>query len=77
MKKQNQVLINLRRLFMRGRHIQISTWLSSQKLRLISAAVRVNQQFFCCWRLRNQHQLDAVVEELSSYYLYAGTRVSF
>ena len=54
-------------LFIRGRHMQISTWVSSQKLRLISAAVRVNQQFLCCcWRLRNQHELDAVVEELSA-----------
>ena len=53
-------------LFIRGRHLQISTWVSSQKLRLISAAVRVNQQFLCCWRLRNQHELDAVVEELSA-----------
>ena len=46
--------------------MQISTWVSSQKLRLISAAVRVNQQFLCCWRLRNQHELDAIVEELSA-----------
>ena len=37
-------------LFIRGRHLQISTWVSSQKLRLISAAVRVNQQFLCCWK---------------------------
>ena len=29
--------------------------------RLISAAVRVNQQFLCCWRLRNQHELEAVI----------------
>ena len=55
-------------LFIRGRHMQISTWVSSQKLRLISAAVRVNQQFLCCWRLRNQHELDAVVEELCRLY---------
>ena len=53
-------------LFIRGRHLQISTCVSSQKLRLISAAVRVNMQFLCCWRLRNQHELDAVVEELSA-----------
>ena len=53
-------------LFIRGRHLQISTWVSSQKLRLISAAVRVNQQFLCCWRLRNQHELEAVIEELSA-----------
>ena len=48
-------------LFIRGRHMQISTWVSSQKLRLI----RVNMQFLCCWRLRNQHELDAVIEELT------------
>ena len=53
-------------LFIRGRHMQVSTWVGSQKLRLISAAVRVNMQFLCCWRLRNQHELDAVVEELSA-----------
>ena len=46
--------------------MQISTWVSSQKLRLISAAVWVNQQFLCCWRLRNQHELEAVIEELSA-----------
>ena len=56
-------------LFIRGRHMQISTWVSSQKLRLISAAVRVNQQFLCCWRLRNQHELEAVIEELSALLL--------
>ena len=64
-------------LFIRGRHLQISTWVSSQKLRLISAAARVNMQFLCCWRLRNQHELDAVIEELSALLpkeqLYAGT----
>ena len=60
MKKLYQVLIIL---FIRGRHLQIST---SQKLRLISAAVRVNMQFLCCWRLRDQHELDAVIEELSA-----------
>ena len=38
--------------------------MSSQKLRLISAAVRVNQQFLCCWS--NQHELEAVIEELSA-----------
>ena len=53
-------------LFIRGRRTQISAWVSSQKLRLISAAVRVNQQFLCCWRLRNQHELEAVIEELSA-----------
>ena len=42
----------------RGRHMQISTWVSSRKLRLISAAVRM--------RLRNQLELEAVLEELTA-----------
>ena len=37
--------------------MQISR-VSLQKLRLISAAVRVNMQFLCCWKLRNQHELE-------------------
>ena len=53
-------------LFIRGRHMQISTWVSSQKLRLISVAVRVNMQFMCVWRLRNQLELEAVLEELTA-----------
>ena len=46
-------------LFVRGRHFQISTWVSTQKLRLISNAVRVNAQFFMAWRLRNQLEKDS------------------
>ena len=56
----------LETLFVRGRHMQISTFVSSQKLRLISPAVRVNAQFYCIFRLRNQHELEAVIEELSA-----------
>ena len=48
-----------------ARHLQISTWVSFQKLRLISAAVRVNMQFLCCWRLRNQHELGALLRRTS------------
>ena len=61
MKKLYQVLIMPQLHKANGAlHMQISTWVSSQKLR------RVNQQFLCCWRLRNQHELDAVIEELSA-----------
>ena len=56
MKKLYQVLIILDPL----------TAHADQHLGLISAAVRVNQQFICCWRLRNQHELDAVVKKLSA-----------
>ena len=33
-------------LFIRGRHYCISTWVSTQKLRLMSSAVRVNTMFY-------------------------------
>ncbi|CAE7856763.1 unnamed protein product, partial [Symbiodinium microadriaticum] len=49
-----------------GRHFQISTWVSTQKLRLISNAVRVNAQFFMVWRLRNQLEKDSLLEELTA-----------
>ena len=53
-------------LFIRGRHYCISTWVSTQKLRLMPSAVRVNTMFYCVFRLRNQLELDALVEELSA-----------
>ncbi|CAE7477747.1 FV3-083R [Symbiodinium natans] len=53
-------------LFIRGRHFCINTWVSTQKLRLMSSAVRVNVMFYCVFRLRNQLELDALVEELSA-----------
>eukprot|EP00439_Symbiodinium_sp_Y106_P001021 s15814_g1.t1 len=53
-------------LFIRGRHYCISTWVSTQKLRLMSSAVRVNTMWYCVFRLRNQLELDALVEELSA-----------
>ena len=53
-------------LFIRGRHYCINTWVSTQKLRLMPSAVRVNTMFYCVFRLRNQLELDALVEELSA-----------
>ena len=53
-------------LFVRGRHFQISTLVSTQKLRLVSNAVRVNSQFFCIWRLTNQLEKDSLLEELTA-----------
>ena len=53
-------------LFARGRHFQISTLVSTQKLRLVSNAVRVNSQFFCIWRLRNQLEKDSLLDELTA-----------
>ena len=58
----------LNTLFVRGRHLCISTLASSQKLRLVSSTIRVNLQFLCVWRLRNQHELECLLEEVSAVY---------
>jgi len=54
--------------FIRGRHFGCSTWLSSQKLTAISLVARVNFRFMCVWRLRNQKEILALMEELSALY---------
>ena len=48
--------------------MQISTFMSVQKLRLAGSILRVNAQALCIFRLRNKLELDAVVEELSAVY---------
>ena len=54
--------------FIRGRHFGCSTWLSSQKLTAVSLVARVNFRFICVWRLRNQKEILALMEELSALY---------
>ena len=58
----------LNTLFIRGRHSQISTIVSSQKLRLISSTMRVNTQFLCVWRLRSALELEGLLEEVSALH---------
>jgi energy-coupling factor transporter ATP-binding protein EcfA2 len=58
----------LNTLLVRGRHMQISTFMSVQKLRLAGSILRVNAQALCIFRLRNKLELDAVIEELSAVY---------
>ena len=58
----------LNTLLVRGRHMQISAFMSVQKLRLAGSILRVNAQAICVFRLRNKLELDAIVEELSAAY---------
>ena len=58
----------LNTLLVRGRHMQISTFMSVQKMRLAGSILRVNAQAMCIFRLRNRLELDAIVEELSAVY---------
>ena len=50
----------------KGRHLGASTCILSQKLRLIGSAIRINQTFVICFRLRNFQDLQAVIEENSA-----------
>ena len=58
----------LNTLFIRGRHMMISTLVSSQKLRLLSSTMRVNVQVMLVWRLRNRMELQSLLEEISAVY---------
>ena len=58
----------LNSIFVRGRHSAQSIWVSSQKLTAISTVARVNFRFILCWRLRNQKEIIALMEELSAIY---------
>ena len=55
-------------LMIRGRHFGVSTWISTQKLSAVSLIARLNFQAILCWRLRNQKEIDCLIEELSALY---------
>ena len=58
----------LSRLFFRGRHLQISTLVSVQRLKSIASAIRANLQFLMVWRLRSYTELESLLEELSAIH---------
>ncbi len=55
-------------LFIRGRHLGSSCWISSQKLTAITSVARVNFRFMLVWRLRNYREIEVLMEELSALY---------
>jgi len=57
---------NLDVLFLRGRHLQISTFVSIQKYKGVSSVVRLNVSDLYVFKLRNQADLDAFLEETSA-----------
>jgi len=58
----------LSRLFFRGRHLSISTLVSTQRLKSIASAIRANLQFLMVWRLRSYTELESLLEELSAIH---------
>ena len=58
----------LHQLYIRGRHQIISTITATQVYRAISPVVRKNITDLCIFRLRNQSDLDAVIDETSAIF---------
>ena len=56
----------LNQLYIRGRHNMISTITSTQKFRAIGNIIRINITELYIFRLRNQHDLEAFIEEVSA-----------
>ena len=56
----------LNQLYVRGRHNMISTITSTQKFRAIGNIIRINITELYVFRLRNQHDLQAFLEEVSA-----------
>ena len=55
--------------YVRGRHLGLSTWLSTQRLCTISPVCRSNFAFMLIWELRNRKELyDYVLNELSNIH---------
>ena len=63
---RNSQLLNS--LYIRGRHNQISTITSVQKLRRLSTIVRVNTIDISIYSLRNYKEIESLLEELSALY---------
>jgi hypothetical protein len=53
-------------LFLRGRHLYVSTFISIQKYKGVSNVIRLNISDMYLFRLRNQQDLDSFLEEFSA-----------
>ena len=63
--RKNKELV---RLFVKGRHYFISTFITCQSYTLLNPVVRKNATQLYVYRLRNQKDLDSIIDELSALY---------
>ena len=56
----------LHQLYIRGRHDNISVITATQSFKAVASVIRENIIVLYCFRLRNQMELDAVIEEVSA-----------
>ena len=55
----------LHSLYTRGRHTSISTIVPAQKITAVAQIIRVSATFLCVYRLRNDEDLECLLEEVS------------
>jgi hypothetical protein len=56
----------LQALYTKGRHLSISTVISVQNYKSVSPMIRKNLTFLIVFKLRNQSDLDSILEEFSN-----------
>jgi hypothetical protein len=56
----------LQALYTKGRHLSISTVISIQNYRSVAPVIRKNLTFLIVFKLRNQSDLDSILEEFSN-----------
>jgi hypothetical protein len=52
----------------RSRHLCLTWVVSVQKLNQCGLTLRCNTRSLCCWRLRNQKEIEILCEEMSGFY---------
>ena len=56
----------LEKLFLMGRHINVSSYVLTQYYRLLSPALRTNAVLLACFKMRNIKDLESILEENSA-----------
>ena len=55
-------------LYLRNRHLGLSCWTGSQKMKSVSLTCRINFRWLLIWRLRSSKELETVLQEVSALY---------
>ena len=60
--------------FVKYRHAQTSTVILTQKWKLLHPAIRINATAVCCFRLRDQDELETFIKGISAHLGYKTTK---
>ena len=59
--------------FVKYRHASVSCAILTQKWKLLAPAIRVNATAVCCFRLRDQDELESFIKGISAHLGYKTT----